>query len=94
MFLFRFRERRRRRHRSLRELFKPSHRALAKQRRVPRDGGFSGALDSRDATIERLDELVELPHEIDVVYRHELTPLRTPLRREAFQISPQLPHLQ
>lgn len=76
------------------ELLESLQGTFAKQRRVPCNVGFARSLDARDAAIERGDQLVELPHEIDVLYRHELTPLRTSVRRAAFQISPQLPHLQ
>ena len=78
----------------IRKLRQPLHRFRSQRRRIPGDRGFSGLLDARQASVDRGDQFVKCSHDFMASYRHEFIPRRTSLRRDAFQISPQLPHRQ
>ena len=78
----------------IRKLRQPLHGFRPQHRRIPGDRGFSGMLEARQASVDRRDQLVECPHDFRASYRHQFPLLRTSWRREAFQISPQLPHRQ
>jgi hypothetical protein len=72
------------------QLGKPRHRPLPQLRRLAGDRGFASLRDTRDASVERRDQLTEIAHETRFGYRHARPPLGATPSRESFHTSPHL----
>jgi hypothetical protein len=64
------------------------------RRRFTRNGGLTRPFGARHPPVDCRDEFLEPEHELARAYRHWWTPVGLALRRETFQISPQLPQRQ
>ena len=75
------------------EISQPLNGFRAQRRGITRDGRLADLFDARHSPVQRSDQFRELAGEI-IWSSHQRLPIGLASRREAFQISPQLPQRQ